>query len=182
MKKRRLIRKFCEYHPESEFIKIKALSYDERKKLTIYSKGEIKENGCWEWLGFRDKNGYGKISYEHHHKMVPVHRLMYKLLKGEIPIGLYVCHHCDNPSCFNINHLFLGTPKDNSRDRENKKRGAIKDQSGEKNHMAVLTPEIVLSIRKDSEDGMKQADIVRKYELRQATISKILLRKRWTHI
>jgi len=167
---------------EPLFHKIKASSYDERKRITIYSKGKIQENGCWEWTGFRDKNGYGRISYEHHQKMVPVHRLMYKLLKGEIPPKLYVCHHCDNPSCFNIHHLFLGTPKDNSRDRENKQRGRTQNQNGEKNHAAVLNPEIVLSIRKDKEDGMRERDIVRKYRLRQGTISKILLRKLWKHI
>jgi hypothetical protein len=33
-----------------------------------------------------------------------------------------VCHHCDNRKCFNPDHLFIGTQKDNQVDSVRKKR------------------------------------------------------------
>jgi hypothetical protein len=45
-----------------------------------------------------------------------VHRFAYELAHGPIPPGVNVLHRCDNPPCFRIDHLYLGTQKDNARD------------------------------------------------------------------
>jgi hypothetical protein len=45
-----------------------------------------------------------------------VPRLVYTVLKGELPDDIWVLHKCDNPKCINIDHLFPGTPRDNTED------------------------------------------------------------------
>lgn len=83
---------------------------------------EEQPNGCIEYVGHRLARGYGKISIgEGAHALT--HRLAWTLFKGPIPAGMVVCHKCDNPPCCNVEHLFLGTQKDNLRDMVRKGRG-----------------------------------------------------------
>lgn len=73
------------------------------------------DTGCWVWTGtMQNSKGYGSIYYDR--KNERVHRVSYKLFIGPIPDGLFVLHRCDNPPCINPEHLFLGTPMDNTRD------------------------------------------------------------------
>lgn len=67
------------------------------------------------------KKGYGVIG-EGDKKVHLTHRLSWVYHNGEIPDGLCVLHHCDNPRCVNPKHLFLGTRADNNKDMLNKGR------------------------------------------------------------
>ena len=77
------------------------------------------ENSCWIWLGSKDKDGYGKMSICK--KDIRAHRFSFYIYWGFIKQKL-ICHSCDNPSCVNPNHLWIGTHKQNRRDCVNKKR------------------------------------------------------------
>lgn len=78
---------------------------------------------CREWLRARSKNGYGQIRIGGRGgKLQYVHRFVWATIHGQIPAGMEICHTCDNPPCFEPDHLFLGTRLINARDAAQKGR------------------------------------------------------------
>lgn len=84
----------------------------------------VRGPGCWVVAGFVDaSNRYPLIAYGGAgSKRIPAHRLAWELAHGPIPDGLNVCHKCDNPRCARVDHLFLGTQKQNVHDAMQKGR------------------------------------------------------------
>ncbi len=81
-----------------------------------------KTDNCWNWLACKTKDGYGRIFIKD--KVLLAHRVSWAIHDGQIPKGLQVLHRCDNPSCVNPAHLFLGTVSDNMRDSVAKGRNS----------------------------------------------------------
>lgn len=99
----------------------------------------VPESGCWIWEGSCSSRGYGKIRYKG--KIYSSHRLSYEIFKGAIPTGMFVCHTCDVPCCINPNHLFIGTPKENTEDMFSKGRN-YKFKLGENTQAKLTVPKV----------------------------------------
>lgn len=145
----------------------------------FWDKVQIKHpNDCWEWTASKSPLGYGQIGA--YGKTRPAHRVVWMLTVGPIPDGLCVLHKCDNRSCVNINHLFLGTQQDNIADMISKGRNV--SHPGERSGASKLTEQDVLSIRTLSRQGMTQTNIAKQFNVKQSQVSKIILRQFWKHI
>lgn len=92
----------------------------DRLRLDFY-KIVIKYDGCWGWKRKVLKNGYTLINMGRK-KALLGHRVSWRIHYGPIPDKMLVLHKCDNPSCTNPEHLFLGTHLDNTRDMDQKGR------------------------------------------------------------
>lgn len=106
-------------------------------------------DSCWEWCGNLDRHGYGYFKFKRKHRKA--HRVSWEIHYGPIPEGLGVLHRCDNPSCCNPNHLFLGTHQDNMDDMIAKGRGVIPPgfyAEGESNPGARFTNAQVRELRR----------------------------------
>lgn len=77
--------------------------------------------GCWLWFKNAGKHGHGLLRHGSGSAFL-AHRVSWEIHRGPIPKGLFVCHKCDTPQCINPDHLFTGTPRDNTRDMMNKGR------------------------------------------------------------
>jgi hypothetical protein len=136
------------------------------------------ESGCWEWTGYRDRDGYGRTEVIHPrtHKRhtLQAHRASYEVFVGRIPKGKVIAHKCDNPQCINPEHLFVATPAENIQDMLNK--GRI---NYGKNARAKLRAEDITAIRVSK---LTQAELGIIYGVSQVQISRVKLRKDWKHI
>ena len=79
------------------------------------------EGDCWVWTGCRNTDGYPKLN-RNGNANTKGHRYVYEQTKGEIPKGFVIRHACDNILCLNPDHLEVGTPTDNTRDRVDRGR------------------------------------------------------------
>lgn len=116
----------------------------------FWTKVQKTDDGCWLWTAYRDMRGYGTIKINGKGKRA--HRVSWEIHFGVIPLGMCVCHRCDNPSCVRLDHLFLGTSAENTADSVAKGRQARGDRSGARlhpesrprgaNHYSHLHPEL----------------------------------------
>ncbi len=137
------------------------------------------ETPCLEWNCCRVQDGYGQVRFRG--KDIGAHVLSWLLNKGEIPIGMKVCHHCDNPPCVNPDHLFLGSDKDNSDDA--KKKGRLAQLKGSLNGWALMTEEKVTSMRQEWIPYKVSArKLAEKYGLSQTQTERILRNEAWQHV
>jgi HNH endonuclease len=128
--------------------------------------------GCWEWIGTQDRHGYGRISVRN--RVIKAHIVSYRIHVGPTN-GKCVLHKCDNPSCINPEHLWLGSFKDNTQDMLAKGRNC----KGMDQHSAKLTEKSVKEILASHDSNVVLAAC---YGVNRSVISRIRSRKAWGHV
>lgn len=130
-------------------------------------------SGCWLWIATTKIGTYGAFSVKDFPEFA--HRVSWRIYRGDIPDGMFVCHRCDTPACVNPDHLFLGTHQDNVNDCKAKGRQTL----GLDRKNTKLAPAQVLAIR---EDRRAQTAIAKDYGICQMQVSRIKRRTRWTYL
>ena len=161
--------------------------------------GKIVDDACSEWQGsFFSKNkrhlGYGRIYVNG--KTWVAHRYIWTLNFGDIPKGMLVCHHCDNARCVKLEHLFLGSHRDNFADARLKKRIAVGDRHGththpesvrkrEAHHSAKLTMKLADEIRSIAKSRMGpgrrfgRKQLAEQFSVSESLIKQVVSGGRW---
>jgi len=147
----------------------------------LWTRLKIADNGCWEWQGRKDKDGYGALDYRFNGRREQrAHRVAWIVVFGEIPDGQWALHKCDNRPCCNPMHLFLGDAASNNADMIQKGRQYY--PAGELAGNAILTERQVIEIRALHASGVTQRLIAKQFGVGFKAINKIVLRQRWKHI
>lgn len=151
-------------------------------KITKFGKEiilEEQDNGCIKCLSHcTDKDGYVRIRYNGKHDRL--FRVLYQQKYGKIPKGLVLRHLCNNAWCVNVEHLKVGTQKENYQDmidcgRSPKGKRNLKI-SGEKNNNHKLSEKQVKEIYL-SKLSLKTLSKI--YGVSTSNISYIKNKKQW---
>lgn len=147
----------------------------------------VESNGCWRWTKGRHAHGYGVINTRigGRNKQYRANRVSYEIAKGPIPGGMFVLHRCDNPSCVNPEHLFLGTQRDNMRDCISKGRHVNQNRTwptGSAHHNSKLSDNLVRTIRVHHGLGLYYREIAKMLSLNISTVYRVATHKVWAHV
>ena len=132
--------------------------------------------GCLEWFGSKSGDGYGRMGIGNRKSDGP-HRVSWQHWNGPIPEGMCVCHRCDNPSCAEPSHLFLGTKKDNSVDMVKKNRSAKREQNG---RSKLKTKDVILIRSLVGTRSLRS--IAREYGVHHVTIMDAISGVNWNSV
>ena len=183
---------FARYERTPEIREKQRISQLNRKLSSVsdrfLSKIEKNNAGCHLWVGYKNKDGYGYFGVRR--KSVRAHRFAWECANGQIPKGMYVCHICDNPSCVNVEHLFLGTQKENMTDAKMKGRIASGDRQGSRTRPETrprgeshcrcrFTREQVLFIRASD---LSQRNLAGMFSVSKGAIQHIKNNDTWKHV
>lgn len=140
----------------------------ERLKERLYARRTVTSSSCWISTDNISGKGYARVSiyFDNVKHRIRSHRFSYILSKGYIPEDSMILHSCDNPLCWNPDHLFLGDAKANQQDRISK--GRLHDMA------AKLTASQVIEIRARFVKGETRKDLAAYFGVHYTTIRDII--------
>ena len=151
------------------------------KKEMFWEKVDIRGSGqCWLWTAGKMKSGYGRfgvhlVSRRRSH-VWNSHRFAQMLTAGPPPVGAFVLHSCDNPSCCNPAHLRYGSHEENMADM--RRRG--RSRTGAKNVNAIFGEAEAEQIRQMARDGVVQRRIAEGLGISYSCVCNIINGRTWS--
>jgi hypothetical protein len=128
-------------------------------------------DSCHVWTGPLWRDGYGRFQAEGRGWLA--HRWLLGVVRGApLAAGELGCHHCDNPPCVNVRHLYVGSPATNMRDMTDRGRNPVTAANMAKtrcDHGHEYTPDNTYRMpngRRDCRACIRQR--VREYKARRA--------------
>ena len=143
-----------------------------RRIEDVLSNYAIADNGCWNWLGVKNKDGYGLACYKG--VVIRAHRLSYLNHVGLAESEKLVLHKCDNRLCMNPEHLYFGNNQDNTNDM--KERNRFSRRNGTNNVLSKINDDVALQI---FQDKRKHKEIASSFGLSVSAISAIKTGRNW---
>lgn len=128
-----------------------------------------KSKDCHTWTAGKFSSGYGQVRVGN--RKLLAHRVNWEFEYGPIENGLFILHKCDNPVCVRIEHLFIGTAKDNTLDMMRKQRHGL----------SKLTDDNIYTIRRLCLI-MTRVMVAKIFCVRPSIVGKIANRKCWSHL
>lgn len=151
--------------------------FSRNKRIERFLERVDKTDSCWLWRGAIGKNGYGYVGIDGR-KVISTHQFMYMVVLGKTLLpGFQLRHTCDVRHCVRPDHLMVGTQKDNIADAMSRKRHVLAGFVKKK-----LDEEKIAQIRLMFLDGMRNAEIARRFGVSNSLISLIRSRKRWQKV
>lgn len=151
-------------------------------EIRFMEKVRVLPCGCWEWTGWRDKDGYGMFNFRLEDDTLKDIRATHASLaifkQVSLPLAEQACHTCDYSSCVNPEHIFEGSQQDNMTDMVSKSR----HMHGNETYNAVLTEEIVLAMREKRKGGMSVSAIAQHFGFKRSTTGAAITGQNWKHI
>ena len=146
----------------------------------FWSKVDVRSSGeCWAWVAGKRVGQYGVFAVKR--KSWLSHRLSYLIEHGELPENLDVCHACDNPSCVNPSHLWLGTHHENMADKVHK--GRCNARKGSAHPAARIDEALVRTARALwAEGNITQREIARRLSVSASLINRAVRGVTWSHV
>jgi hypothetical protein len=146
-------------------------------RLLTYIDTSNGPDACHPYTRGTDRFGHGRFWFEGRTR--PAHRVLWTITQDD-PGELCVLHHCDNPPCCNVTHLFLGTKSDNALDRHAK--GRTRFVFGEAQGSAKLKEADIRDIRAEYARGQFQRLIALRYGVSRSTIGSIVTGQHWRRV
>lgn len=153
--------------------------------------------GCLVWGGAKSDDGYGQIWHGPDKRLYLTHRVMCAAHHGEIPQGGMACHNCDNPSCCNPDHLYIGDVRTNAADMASRKRGYLQKNPDRvrdlasmggracagknlfRNGISVSAKLVVEQVKEIRTSALRSRDLAAKFGVSRKTVEAVRRGKTW---